>query len=33
MENITEQQVLEAKAYNDTIKNYMDFQSPTFISL
>lgn len=27
MENITEQQVLEAKAYNDTIKNYMDLQT------
>ena len=27
MENITEQQVLEAKAYNDTIKNYMDLQN------
>ena len=27
MENTTEQQVLEAKAYNDTIKNYMDLQT------
>ena len=27
MENITEQQVLEAKAYNDTIKNYMDLHN------
>lgn len=27
MENVTEQQVLEAKAYNDTIKNYMDLRN------
>lgn len=27
MENIIEQQALEAKAYNDTIKNYMDLQT------